>query len=358
MTNLTKEVIFIGALPPPVGGLSVMNRAIVTHLSNLVRTHVFNASSNRTWQHILLLPKFITIMLFRGRHIVALYMGLHAGVRQYADLIYIAVALLFGKPCFVHHHAFGYITKPKLSLKLIAKWTPRRITHVALCDEMKEGLSRAYKIRSEDIHVCSNAAVLKFTSRDEVHLRPIRKLTIGYLANICEEKGIFEYLALIRLLASLNVAVDAVVAGPVGVNISTRFFEELRETFGCRYLGPVYGADKVQFYRQIDALVFPTKYFNEAEPVVLLEAASYGVTCISTPRGCITSMLAPGLGTVVPEDRFVERAALIIKELSNLSDDEHAKRRVDLRMNFEQLCKAKSTQLEVLLNRILRRTRI
>jgi glycosyltransferase involved in cell wall biosynthesis len=128
--------------------------------------------------------------------------------------------------------------------------------------------------------------------------------------------------------------VEAVIAGPLQEDIA-----EMRDEFvqrpNAKYLGPVYGADKQRFFEQLDFLVFPSYYANEAEPLVVLESLSYGVPVIATKRGCLESMLAGGAGIVIDgeSDDFVTESVAFIR--SSTTED-HAHMRVIARRTFER----------------------
>ncbi len=50
-------------------------------------------------------------------------------------------------------------------------------------------------------------------------------------------------------------------------------FRKLLEAAGyASYLGPIYGDAKTAFYGNLDVLLFPSNYVNEAEPLVIHEA--------------------------------------------------------------------------------------
>jgi glycosyltransferase involved in cell wall biosynthesis len=115
---------------------------------------------------------------------------------------------------------------------------------------------------------------------------------IGHLANLCEEKGVDDFIALCRELKTRNIEFIGKIAGPFSnktseilVNASLDEFDEIE------YCGGLYGADKDSFFKSLDAFVFPSKYKNEAEPLVLYEAGQYGVLNIGSRRGCMEDVI-------------------------------------------------------------------
>jgi glycosyltransferase involved in cell wall biosynthesis len=65
------------------------------------------------------------------------------------------------------------------------------------------------------------------------------------------------------------------------------------------YVGPKYGAEKDAFYASIDALMFPTRYVNEADPLTIHEAMSRGIPVIAYGRGCIPEIVSSDSGLVI-----------------------------------------------------------
>ena len=55
--------------------------------------------------------------------------------------------------------------------------------------------------------------------------------------------------------------------------------------------GPKYNSEKEKFLNNADAFVFPTFYHGECFPLVLLEALSWGLPCITTNEGAIESII-------------------------------------------------------------------
>ena len=54
---------------------------------------------------------------------------------------------------------------------------------------------------------------------------------------------------------------------------------------GVEIIGPVYNEEKKQFFSDIDLLILPS--INEAEPLVIYEAFSYGIPVVAFGVGCI-----------------------------------------------------------------------
>ncbi|MCG3024525.1 glycosyltransferase, partial [Escherichia coli] len=52
-----------------------------------------------------------------------------------------------------------------------------------------------------------------------------------------------------------------------------------------KYFGPVYGEDKTRFLNDLDVFIFPSRYYNEAEPLVVYEAAASGNYVIGSEVG-------------------------------------------------------------------------
>ena len=66
-------------------------------------------------------------------------------------------------------------------------------------------------------------------------------------------------------------------------------------------VGAKYGPEKIGYFQKADCFVFPTYYHGECFPLVLLEAMSYGLPCISTNEGGIPDLIDDGVNGVVVE---------------------------------------------------------
>jgi glycosyltransferase involved in cell wall biosynthesis len=112
-----------------------------------------------------------------------------------------------------------------------------------------------------------------------------------------------------------------ILAGPTDTDAERRLIEAARIEFGERfdYRGPVYGAEKQKFFRDIHAKIYPTRL--DAQPLVIMEAFANGRPVISYARGCIPEMIPCPEWLIDPGDHFVQHA---VEQLIRWIDDRTA----------------------------------
>lgn len=113
---------------------------------------------------------------------------------------------------------------------------------------------------------------------------------IAFIGNVLTEKGIFE---LVEAIVNVNKDIYLHIVGPC----SNRNLERLEKMSGILwdtkiiYHGLLSNDEAIRFMKQIDTLILPTYYPQEAFPISILEAMSNGKLVISTPRAAIPDML-------------------------------------------------------------------
>lgn len=294
------RVLFVGTLPPPVHGFSLMTERMLSELQQAgCLPEVFRLGPGvGLLQLVGGYLRFLAKLLRPGP--VSLYVGLSSGLRQWVELLYILPATARKAKVFAHHHTFLYLKARHRATSLLARIP--LVRHVVLCQCMEQGLIERYGRLAGPVHVLSNAALLDVpASQNFREWKPRDVLRVGFLANITSEKGVFEYFAILDQVLESGQPVEGVVAGPVDPTVAERFAQALACRPHVSHLGPVYGDDKWQFLRSLDAMLFPTMYANEAEPVVAHEALACGVPVLAYERGCLAEMMAPDRGLVVHE---------------------------------------------------------
>lgn len=331
-----KIVFFVGPLPPPVHGFSVVNEHMLKGLKKSgASIKVFDLSPRSIFALVATWLRFLcALTLIPKDSERTLYLPLSGGIRQLVDIFFAIPSKWFGFNIYVHHHSFSYLNnKPWFSR--VVFFVLKRENHITLCEVMRQILSERYCIDRQNIYVLSNAAFLDVDNNAACKSMRINSFTLGFLSNITAEKGIFSFLDACDLLLAKGFFVNALIAGPVDSSIGAKFFSRISGCLNIKYIGAVYGEDKTDFFNKLDFFLFPTQYYNEAEPVVLWEALAHSVPVIALQRGCISGIVPSEAGIIVGDlsdfSETVVQEMLAVLESPNLLDS----RRLSARIAFE-----------------------
>jgi glycosyltransferase involved in cell wall biosynthesis len=209
-----------------------------------------------------------------------------------------------GYRIYVHYHSFKNMGKRTPMMSAFIKACGPTAVHIVLGPSMADGLRRHYPEASE-IAILSNAVFM--SERCPARTGGAR-LRIGHLSNLSRAKGLDGVISAMRAIRSAGGDVELVLGGPAVEADARRSLEAARREFGERliYLGPLPQSELERFYYSIDAFLFPTLYQHEAEPLVVIEALSFGVPVFATDRGCIRDLVGAAGGRVFQPDEFVD----------------------------------------------------
>jgi glycosyltransferase involved in cell wall biosynthesis len=325
-TRNSTVVLLIGPFPPPLHGAALVTNHIAQKLRALTEVDIVNVSSNHLRrsmpQHF---TRFIRMsmafgrLLWRSREIKAVYLSISGGLGQVYDSVLILTARILGHEIFLHHHSFAYIDKRSPVFSLLQKAAGPRAIHICLCDCMAAKLKAAYpNIRR--LLTVPNAALAKYpkqpkSSRDD-------KIVLGHMSNLMLEKGIDTVLEAARQCVALKLPIQLVLAGPtLGPFVRAKIVAAQTE-FGSKldYRGPVYGDEKDRFFRDIDVFLFPSRYKNEAQPLVVIESLAAGVPVVAIARGCLTDDLADTGTLALTSDEFIDCVLFVVTQIVKSPD--------------------------------------
>jgi glycosyltransferase involved in cell wall biosynthesis len=297
----------IGAFPPPVHGLSVANAAMrhvlesAGHTVTVLDTAAGEAAASalgfftKLSQRLKGLCRLARGLAAHGQR-AHLYLPLSNGKGQYGDLISIAIARVFSAPIIIHHHSFSYLQQPSRLARCVFRLAGSRALHITLCQRMRDLLESEYPQVKRGL-VLSNLALLDFPIASSARTRPLR--TLGFLSNIVTDKGIDRFVDLVSELKVHKADITGVVAGPIEDTQSKEILDTACRNGSVVHVGRVDGEQKQTFLSSIDVLVFPSRYVNEAEPLVVLEALAAGIPVLATSRGCLPALITSDSGLLL-----------------------------------------------------------
>ena len=336
--NTKPKVLFILHLPPPVHGAAMVGKSI--HDSLLVNetfaTRYHNLATSASLHEI---GKFRFRKLF---DFIGLYWNIRREVRAFnPDLVYItpnATGLAFFKDFLIvqslkrmgcrvvmHFHNKGFSSKRG---NWLYNFCYKRFfcgTKVILLSKYLYDDVRAYVSESQ-LFVCHNGTApigLSAHSREAANTEP----HLLFLSNLMESKGLFCLLEACRELKLKGYQFVCDIVGAETPEVSEASLHRQIALMGVenvvRYHGKCYGEAKEKMFAQSDVFVFPT--YNEAFPLVLLEAMQHHLPIVSTREGGIPDILKEGENGLFCNKKDAESLARV---LERLLDDEDLRRQM------------------------------
>ncbi len=317
-----KRIVMVGAFPPPVHGMAEVNAVVCDRLRETgVKPIVVDLGAKSLGRSLCArldrFPKVVRglgrLMTSRGLRGSALYMSISGNLGQVYEVLFLLLGRLRGVRIYLHHHSFAYLNARSWLTAALIALAGRAATHVVQSSGMAAKM-RVHYPAARRVTVVSNTALLRVNGTPNKGDRQFLR-TIGFLSNICMEKGIFEFLDLVAALEEQGVDLRARLAGPFQNAKTERLVQErLGALRSVEYVGPKYGEEKEAFFASIDVLIFPTHYVHETESRVIPEAMQQGVPVIAYGRGCIPEIVGSESGLVVdPSFPFVPAAVAKIR---------------------------------------------
>jgi glycosyltransferase involved in cell wall biosynthesis len=305
------------ALPPPVNGQSLINASMVFRLRQITSAvRLINTSPRsryRTFRYhlrrsaaVASIPFILAMNIPHNRR--CLYTVVEPGHGMLYNFLVIAAARCFGYALFLHHHASSYTKYRDGRFALLCRLAGKRATHIALSEQMALDLRDQYRSCARVI-VAHNACHIPDPGGHGLSC-PRERLTVGFLSNLSVEKGLDIVLQSYEAIRSKGVMARLLLAGPVVDKLGRRLIDEAQGKFGGTIveLGAVAGPSKQAFFSELDFFLFPSRYRYEAQPLVVLEALSYGAPALVTRQG-YAGELVEVLGTATQASGFAAIAA-------------------------------------------------
>lgn len=320
------------AMPPPTTGQATANVAMYKSFeARLPGIKLADTSPGKLKRgigyHLKRMLGVVRACMAIVRHVVPLYRERHfytvyeSGFGVIYNYILVSLARIAGYNIMIHHHTSAHSQSHRHEFALLANIAGRQAKHIVLGEAMRDDLFRLYPAVN-NIVVLNNAIhVTAPESTDPSATVRDRCVRIGLLSNLFFEKGLDVVIDSVWQAIQAGGDITLVLAGPVVGQQASDCIREAQTRFGDRLknLGPVSGSGKDEFFRGIDIFFFPSRYKYEAQPLVVLEAMSYGLPSVVTDRGYMKELVAD-CGVVIDlEASPVERAAEALLDLAQNS---------------------------------------
>lgn len=165
------------------------------------------------------------------------------------------------------------------------------------------------------------------------------KINILYLSNMIKSKGYYEVLKLANNNKNQNIHFDF-AGGWQNKEDEKEFFDFIKINHLediVTFHGFVNGCEKKELFENSQLFIFPTRYGNEAFPLSILEAFSYGLPTLSTDEGSIPFIIDEKSGVIVNNLNNLNIAFNeMLKKYINIEISRHCRNRYLENFSLEQ----------------------
>lgn len=295
-------IVGVGPLPPPWHGASIVTGAVRRMLGERLGAAVTIAfvdtgpgaarqlyHVSRAWRHVRALAALVR---FRGRPAKLVYVGGAGGFGLWYQYALVRAAAVLRYDTVFHHHSYNYLTNHSTVMRLIDRQMRRRrgCRHIFLTEQMAADFVSTYGDAGER-SIVSNATFIELgPERPAVRSGEIRLL---HLSNLSVAKGSVDAIACFMRLRQGGRAVTLTVAGPVGDAATAGAIDAASTAYPEAFaaIGPLERHEVPATMAAHDIMLFPSRYQNEAQPLVVLEALACGTPVVGRPVGSVESML-------------------------------------------------------------------
>ena len=248
-----------------------------------------------------------TVLVFRPDKIY--FTASVRGVAFYRDFLFSFIwkAYKVFKPCevFYHYHTKGI-------KEFVKRDRNKKLTKYFLKDINLVLLSPLLEKDFEDVKTYKKVLFLPNGVEDSyddksfenyIQNKNFSKINILYLSNMIKEKGYFEVIKLANKNKHKNYHFHFAGSWQKDED-KNEFFKYIKDNSLeniVTFHGFVNGTQKRELFEKSQIFIFPTRYKNEAFPLSVLEAFSYGLPVLSTDEGSIAFIIDDKSGICIDD---------------------------------------------------------
>ncbi len=329
------RILFITPLPPPVHGSAMVSQYIkdCKELQDEFQCDFVNLSTSRNIDEIgkkslmkyirFVGAYFITIWKLLTHRYALCYLAITChGLGFLKDAPFVLLCKLFRRKVVIHQHNKGMSScVDKQPYKWLLPLVYRNTKVILLSWYLYPDIEKV--VKKEQILICPNGIPELFDK--EPHFERNNQVpNLLFLSNLIPSKGVYVLLDACKILKEKGYKFVCSFVGGESKEITKEVFEKAVDERGLNevvyYKGPQYGDEKNTFFSNSDIFVFPTYYFNECFPLVLLEAMQYKLPIITSCEGGIPDIVTNEENGFVCKTKDVDTTADAIARLLDSKD--------------------------------------
>ncbi|WP_460772524.1 glycosyltransferase family 4 protein [Microbacterium sp. GXF7504] len=336
------RVVVFSQLPPPVHGSTVVTEQLVKLLRRrgdrvrvLDRRYSRNVSEvgtislRKVGAFFSLLARAVRMLARRPQLLI--FFATNRPASFVSDLAVCAIATVFRVKIVYYLHSVGFsaLAGRNSVLRSVVRWFFKRSDRVVCLSESVADDVRAF-VPKQEIAIVANAVPAHWLAEAK---RDASKFV--FLANLLPDKGASDVVEIARECKRIGSSAHFELYGhPADSEYFAGLIDSIAALDNIEYRGPIAGSlEKSKLLSGAVALLYPTRYALEAQPLAIIEALSAGTPTIAYAKGSIPELVR-GTGVVC-----ADRPAMLRHVLSwaDSTDEQMERRREECLRRYEQL---------------------
>lgn len=333
--KLNKNILFIMQLPPPIHGVSLMNSYVLNSqiirknydidFVNLQFSKSINEISKFSFKKIFKVLKYGFLILKKvliQKPDLVYFTLAPVGFAFYRDAFYVMLLKMCKMQIVFHLHGKGIKINADKSWHKgkIYGWVFNKTHVICLSQRLIFDIKKIHKLIP---YIVPNGIPLQEnTHKADYSQNSIPQIL--YLSNYIQSKGILVLIKALGILKNKGFEFEARLVGAPG-DLTVEMLEKiiLEEDLSelINVTGPKFGNDKISEFQKADIFVFPT--YNDAFPLVCIEAMQFSLPVISTFEGGIPDIVADKKTGFIIEPQNV---AVLAAKIEILLKDENLRK--------------------------------
>lgn len=320
----SRRILLVGALPPPIHGLSLANKTFVDQACLLGHQVMVVDATGKAGDKA-------EMGKFRLSKVLG-FLKVYAGLAKIltVDAVYVTpgqtffgvlklapfywVGRLLGKRVVFHLHgsALGRTYQGLRGIRrlLFAKAVGACNAGIVLSRSLRFNFEEL--LPAEEIHAVGNFAGQACFDIDRAApsaFTPESPLKLVFLSNLIPEKGAFVAIDAVAALRAEGLPIELDLAGAADPAIEPQVRARLGE--GIRWHGVVSGDAKTALLASSHVLSLPTWYEMEGQPICILEGMAAGMPVVATRHAGIPDVIPDELGLLMERPDPQELAGIL-----------------------------------------------